>query len=125
MIEIYDNGGKTYDRYTIFIDSDTECIGASEHGSGFYQHGAGTKGKHLGERIRFADLSSELQDRLKNEMYNEADKWHCEYELDGHDTDGTTWYLCVTHNEQAPSPDAPCAGYEEIPYEERLKNTKG
>lgn len=40
----------------------------------------------------------------------------CEYVLDGHDTDGTPWYRCVTHNEVEISPDAPCAGYEEIPY---------
>ena len=40
----------------------------------------------------------------------------CEYELDGHDTDGTPWYRCTTHDELALSPDAPCAGYVEIPY---------
>lgn len=43
----------------------------------------------------------------------------CEYKFDGVDTDGTEWYLCLTHNELAPSPDAPCAGYQEISYNER------
>ena len=42
----------------------------------------------------------------------------CEYEFDGTDTDGTKWYRCVTHDELAPSPDAPCAKYEEIPYDD-------
>ena len=36
----------------------------------------------------------------------------CAYEFDGHDTDGTEWHRCKTHDETAPSPDAPCAGWE-------------
>lgn len=40
----------------------------------------------------------------------------CEYEHDGYDTDGTEWFLCLTHDELAPSQDAPCAGYIEKPY---------
>lgn len=40
----------------------------------------------------------------------------CKYIFDGKDTDGTEWHKCITHNELAPSPDAPCAGYEEVPY---------
>lgn len=43
----------------------------------------------------------------------------CEYKAHGTDTDGTEWFFCSTHNELAPSQDAPCAGYEEIPYEYR------
>lgn len=39
----------------------------------------------------------------------------CEYEHDGTDTDGTEWYLCTTHDEQAPSPDAPCARWVKDP----------
>lgn len=42
--------------------------------------------------------------------------WNCEYEFDGTDTDGTKWYRCTVHEELAPSPDAPCAGYQEEPY---------
>ena len=37
----------------------------------------------------------------------------CEYVFDGTDTDGTEWYLCVTHGFLEPSPEAPCAGYVE------------
>jgi len=40
----------------------------------------------------------------------------CEYVIDGTDTDSTVWYRCTTHEELAPSQDAPCAGYQEIPY---------
>lgn len=40
----------------------------------------------------------------------------CEYEYHGEDTDGTKWYQCTTHERMALSPDAPCDGYEEIPY---------
>lgn len=40
----------------------------------------------------------------------------CEYVREGRDTDGTIWYRCITHDELAPSNEAPCAGYEEIPY---------
>ena len=35
----------------------------------------------------------------------------CEYVFDGTDTDGTKWHECVRHDELAPSPDAPCAGW--------------
>jgi hypothetical protein len=41
----------------------------------------------------------------------------CKYVYDGTDTDGTKWYYCLTHKQLAPSPDAPCAGYKEIPHE--------
>lgn len=40
----------------------------------------------------------------------------CEYVLDGTDTDETDWYQCVTHDELAPSAEAPCAGYYPPPY---------
>lgn len=40
----------------------------------------------------------------------------CEYVLDGTDTDGTEWYLCTTHDQLAPSDEAPCAGYYPPPY---------
>ncbi len=45
----------------------------------------------------------------------------CEYIHDGYDTDGTEWFRCTTHDELAPSSDAPCAGYEEIPYQQEVQ----
>lgn len=41
--------------------------------------------------------------------------YDCEYEKDGTDTDGTTWYYCNTHDETAPSEDAPCAKWVNDP----------
>jgi len=67
MIEIYDNGGKTLDRYTIFSDKTDNCIGSDENGAGFYQHCTGTRGRHLGKKISIDKLSKELQDRLTQE----------------------------------------------------------
>jgi hypothetical protein len=72
---IYDNGGKSYDRITVIFKDRPEkqpgtfeAIGASETGAGFYQHTTAMPGRHLGKRVKFANLSSELQNRLKNEI---------------------------------------------------------
>lgn len=53
----------------------------------------------------------------------------CEYVLDGHDTDGTPWFRCSTHDglvfgsigDDSPESVAHvyCDGYEPIPYEYR------
>lgn len=45
---------------------------------------------------------------------------YCDYKFDGRDTDGLKWYRCKVHDETAPSPDAPCAGYIEEPYQLKL-----
>lgn len=36
----------------------------------------------------------------------------CQYILDGRDADGTEWYVCITHAEEALSDSVPCAGWE-------------
>lgn len=41
----------------------------------------------------------------------------CSYTYMNKDTDGTKWYMCDTHSCLAPSKDAPCANYIEIPYD--------
>ena len=44
--------------------------------------------------------------------WKEANLWvtyRCRYVVDGVDTDGTTWYRCLEHNELAPGRDAPCS----------------
>lgn len=68
-MDIYDNGGETLDRYTIFLAAGSDdYIAASEHGSGFYQHGEGGKrGRHLGKKVPFTSLSTELRIRLAYE----------------------------------------------------------
>jgi hypothetical protein len=73
-ISFYDNGGKTFDRITvIFNDSKRatkdgyvyDCLACSHSGSGFFQHSDAMKGKHLGKKVSFDNLSPELQKRLK------------------------------------------------------------
>lgn len=66
---IYDNGGETFDRYTVYYgtlerDGRRACLGMSErpnHPQGFGQHGSGTPGRHNGKRIRFEDLPAACQ----------------------------------------------------------------
>lgn len=68
MITIYDNGGRTLDRYTIFLGNTDDCIGADLTGNGFYQHSTGIRGKHLGKKISLLDLDIKLIARLKAEV---------------------------------------------------------
>lgn len=77
-IAIYDNGGKTLDRYTI-VDLDTkhinritrdivyDAVSASETGAGVYLHIECMRGRHLGKKIEFYQLSKELQSELIRE----------------------------------------------------------
>lgn len=67
---VYDNGGKTLDRYTIvhkkrYRRANNQklyyAVGASETGSGFFQHCEAARGRHLGKVISFSELSLELQ----------------------------------------------------------------
>ena len=78
-ISIYDNGGKTLDRITIIFDKEKRhtkdgiiynCIAASETGSGFFLHSEAMKGKHLGNKIDFSELSLPLQNKLLIELNN-------------------------------------------------------
>lgn len=64
-VRIYDNGGRTFDRFTaIFMDWRERsglyvALGMSEHPShpqGFGQWTAATPGRHLGRRIRPSQL---------------------------------------------------------------------
>lgn len=67
-MKIYDNGGKTLDRYTIFLDESDNCIGSDERGMGFYQHTTGTRGRHLGKIVPVESLEQELQEKLEYEL---------------------------------------------------------
>lgn len=68
-MEIYDNGGETLDRYTIFLShANDDYIASDINGAGFYQHGEnGKRGRHLGKKVPFTSLSSELRHRLAEE----------------------------------------------------------
>ena len=75
-VRIYDNGGKTFDRFTaVFLDRPARspntfgCFGMSErpaHPQGFGQHSTARLGAHLGKRITFAALPKECQAALIN-----------------------------------------------------------
>lgn len=74
VLRIYDNGGKTADRYTIIpprwakAHKDGalwEAIGASAqpfHPQGIGQHTSAMPGKHLGRRIRWDALPADVQE---------------------------------------------------------------
>ena len=77
---IYDNGGKTFDRYTVVYDEleqrRTEgnlysCLGMSEQPfapQGFGQHGSAQMGGHLGKRIKFDDLPKDCQRAVNQDL---------------------------------------------------------
>lgn len=64
VVRVYDNGGVTWDRYTVYykwhrgdVIRFHEFIGMSEDPfHGFGQHGTGMLGKHNGKIINFFDL---------------------------------------------------------------------
>ncbi len=78
-IRIYDNGGKTADRYTaVFLDQPERtpglfaCLAMSAnpmHPQGFGQHSTAMPGRHLGRRINRADLPQDCRIVLKRDGY--------------------------------------------------------
>jgi len=76
-VAIYDNGGKSFDRYTVvylWAGKDRigrhSCVEMSEcpfHPHGFGQHGDCQNGRHLGKRIQFEDLPSQCQRLVWND----------------------------------------------------------
>jgi hypothetical protein len=80
---IYDNGGTTADRYTVYYggrgslyidhrgDRVRECVGMSEHPfhpQGFGQHSSGQPGKHNGKRITFDQLPPDCQKLVRQDL---------------------------------------------------------
>jgi hypothetical protein len=70
---VYDNGGKTFDRYSVYYEN-VECIkdgkkmytcfGMSEHPfhpQGFGQHSCGQLGKHNGKKISWSELPEDCK----------------------------------------------------------------
>lgn len=88
-IRIYDNGGKTFDRYTVVFmnrpyapnSALLEALAMSEdpfHPQGFGQHCSAMTGRHLGKRIKFEDLPEPCQRFLKQNMKPERDFTECD-----------------------------------------------
>jgi hypothetical protein len=77
-IRIYDNGGKTIDRYTVVYMDEPEhkpntfnARGMSEHP--FHPQGFGCSctampGRHLGKRIKFEQLPTDCQKLIKQDL---------------------------------------------------------
>lgn len=70
---IYDNGGKTLDRYTVVTDEPEHSgfvamLGLSEGGNGFSQWTAGQAGKHLGKKVKLEDLSEDTQKHIRGRL---------------------------------------------------------
>jgi hypothetical protein len=80
-IAVYDNGGKTADRYTVIFMDEPDLGGGYEgcysslgmsadpfHPQGFCQHGPAKPGRHLGRRIAFEDLPADCQKAVRRDM---------------------------------------------------------
>ena len=74
-VRVYDNGGESFDRYTVLRLDWPEtvgcvmAIGMSEHPThpqGFGQHTSAMDGSHLGKRIAFRDLPTSCQEVAKH-----------------------------------------------------------
>jgi len=80
-LQIYDNEGKTFDRYTVVDVRDAievterfggtkqyyQCLGLSSNPSdpqGYSMWGGCILGKHLGKRIEFAELPENIQQHI-------------------------------------------------------------
>ncbi len=77
-VRVYDNGGETFDRYTIVVENpetlEQSWLGSSEdpfYPSGFGQHlgttGEIQEGDHLGKRIPFSELPAKVQKFVKQD----------------------------------------------------------
>ena len=77
-IRIYDNGGKTLDRYTVlYMDLPRERDGTIQaramsdrpfHPLGFGQWTSAIPGRHLGKRIAFEQLPKDCQQLIRRDM---------------------------------------------------------
>lgn len=77
---IYDNGGRTFDRYTVVYDEYAtripgeemlSCLGMSEnpfHPQGYCEHSSCMDGAHLGKRIELTDLPADCQEALERDL---------------------------------------------------------
>lgn len=77
VIDIWDNDGKTFDRYTIVLEKEKHekfypMLGLSHnpwHPQGFSQFGQGIRGPHLGRRIGWTSLSQKVREHILRRLY--------------------------------------------------------
>ena len=74
-IIVYDNGGESFDRYTVFLGDDV--FGFSDTGRGFNQYVGDTSqiqpGEHLGTEVDFDTLNDELKAAIMQRAQDEGD----------------------------------------------------
>lgn len=80
---IYDNGGKTIDRYTVVTDElfnlklythQFNALGCDDNGGhSFSQWGSAVHGRHLGRRVRFEDLNEATQTHIGRRVFGEEE----------------------------------------------------
>ena len=67
-MEVYDNGGRTFDRYTVILENEVYTM--SEHplspeGVNLYAGELGETHEDRGTRVLFEDLPSEVQEAIR------------------------------------------------------------
>jgi hypothetical protein len=77
-LRVYDDGGRSADRYTVvFMDRPEsrpqtfECLGMNHepfHPQGIGQHSSAMVGRHLGRRIPFASLPPDCQKAVTQDL---------------------------------------------------------
>jgi len=102
-MRIYDNGGKTFDRYTVvFMDNEESkglyyAVGMSAHPfapGGFGQHTSAAPGRHLGKRLNFEKLPADCQKMVNSEFDLSLDQF--KQELRMNDVKGDPWGVCMS-----------------------------
>ena len=82
ICKIYDNGGKTIDRYTIltepfYFGKSCEALGLSDDcdsPQGFSQWSEAFDGEHLGKEVRFDELPQNVQDHIIRRLTVETER---------------------------------------------------
>ena len=77
IYKIYDNGGKTFDRYTVLTEpyhfgKSCEALGLSDNPTdpqGFSQWGDAYEGDHLGKEIKFEKLPENIQEHIIERLH--------------------------------------------------------
>lgn len=71
IIAVYDNGGKTIDRYTIYVNikhdlgQQYECLAVGTDPQGFSQWCSGVLGPHNGKKLTFEQLPEHIQKHVQ------------------------------------------------------------
>lgn len=72
QVRIYDNGGETFDRYTVFFsDHPGNVLGIGDTGNvpnGYCMHVEAEEGEHLGETITLAEMTDAARKAVENEL---------------------------------------------------------